>query len=344
MPLCYSEGIIAEHLHTRSNASLFDVSHMVQFRVEGEQAASGLEQLSPANLCDLPVRQQTYTFLTNESGGVVDDVMISRRTQCDFVLVANATRRKQVVAHMERYAPSSLVWHMVDTQALLSLQGPASASVMRTYIPELDRVGFMHGTLARIGGFDCYVTRCGYSGEDGFEISVDTGEAASVAQLLLSHPSVLPAGLGARDSLRLEAGLCLYGHELDEQTTPVEAGLQWAIAPARRVNGARAGGFPGADILHQQCASPPPRSRMGCLVEGRALARNGTLLYTEDGLCVAKVSSGGFSPSLQASVAMAYVDRALAAPGTMLMAEIRNKRYPLKIVTLPLVPHNYYRV
>lgn len=344
LPLCYKTGIIAEHLHARRNAVLFDVSHMVQVRIGGEDAALGLEQLTPSDILGLAIDSQVYTCLTNVSGGVVDDITISRRDTHVYHLVLNATRREQGLRHLRQYLPAATGVDVLEDNALLALQGPATAGVLNKWVADLDQLSFMHAKPARIGGFDCYISRCGYSGEDGFEISTPNKFAPLLARTLLEDPRVLPAGLGARDSLRLEAGLCLYGHELNEHTTPIEAGLQWVVAPVRRVNGARMGDFLGADIILKQCIKDCPTRRVGCLLSGRVPARSGATLYNEHKQRVGCISSGNFSPILKTPVAMAYVDKEFSLAGTMLQADIRNKMHPLQVASLPLVAHNYYRV
>ena len=344
IPLCYGTGIIAEHLHTRRRASLFDVSHMVQVRISGEGVATALERLTPCNVLELQKHSQVYGMLTNISGGVIDDMMVSRRDGPDYYLVLNASNRQRSVAHLRKYLPDSLSIDVLDDTSLLALQGPDAAKILRHWLPKLEQLPFMHGAPVRVADADCYAMRCGYSGEDGFEISAPSEVMLPVAHAILAHQEVKPAGLGARDSLRIEAGLCLCGNELDEHINPIEAGLHWVIAPARQVGGVREGGFLGAEVLLKQRPEDCPERRVGVRMLGPVPARRDNILYAENQDPVGKISSSAFSPVLDAPVAMAYVRKDWASPGTLLKTEIRGTSHELEIMPLPLVAHNYYRV
>lgn len=341
MPVQYTGGIIQEHLHTRQQASLFDVSHMGQIRVTGATVAACLEALMPVDLGVLPVNCQRYTLLTNETGGVRDDLMICRRGEQDFLLVVNAGCKAEDLAYLKSAISEDNQVELLAHQALLALQGPACVAVMAKLSPELLTLGFMQATDCDIAGVRCFVTRSGYTGEDGFEIFLPADGAETVARCLLDFDQVAPAGLGARDSLRLEAGLCLYGHELDEQISPVEAGLGWAIARSRRLEGEKAGGFPGAEQILQQMQGAVNRQRIGLRSPERAPIRAGTELETVQGAAAGLVTSGGYSAMAEAAIAMAYVSPEFAQPGTTLNALVRGKRRPMEVVELPFVAHNY---
>ncbi len=338
LPIQYAQGIIHEHRHTRTQASLFDVSHMVQLRLAGDAAARALETLVSGNIIGLPVNRQRYTLLTNSTGGIIDDLMVTNQGDA-LLLVVNAARGDEDLAHLRDGLPAECTVERLD-RALLALQGPAAAEVMERYLPAAS-LKFLHTTTIVIQDSSCFVSRSGYTGEDGFEIAVANESATSVARALLAHPAVKPAGLGARDSLRLEAGLCLYGNDLDVGTSIVAAGLQWTIAPVRRAGGERAGGFPGADVLNEQLEQGVARRRVGLRVDGKAVARQGAKLLWDDKEC-GIVTSGGFSPSLGAPIAMAYVDSA-AQTGTQLTALVRNKKVPVTVTALPFLPPNYFR-
>ncbi|MGH8676095.1 MAG: glycine cleavage system aminomethyltransferase GcvT, partial [Burkholderiales bacterium] len=287
MPVQYPAGILAEHRHTRAHASLFDVSHMGQARLRGIAAAAALESLVPVDVVGLPVGRQRYGFFTNDAGGILDDLMVTNAGD-HLYLVVNAASKARDFELLKNLDPEILA-----DRALLALQGPAAAPVMARLAPGLGSMPFMSVVAARIANFECQVSRSGYTGEDGFEISVAVGEAEALARLLLAQEGVAPAGLGARDSLRLEAGLCLYGHDLDEKTTPVEAGLAWAIQKVRRRGGARAGGFPGAEVILDQIEHCSERARVGILPEGRAPIREGEHLQDSTGRAVGRLTSGG---------------------------------------------------
>jgi len=342
MPVQYPAGILREHLHTRDSAGLFDVSHMGQAVLRGAGVAAALERLVPADLEGLGVDRQVYSLFTNDSGGILDDLIITRWSDDTLFLVVNAACKQQDFARLRTQLPE-VVTEELDSHALLALQGPAAAAVMTGLVPALGQLVFMSGMHCRIDDVPCFVTRSGYTGEDGFEISVPDAHAEALARRLLASPGVMPVGLGARDSLRLEAGLCLYGHDMNEQTSPVEAGLQWAIARCRRPGGARAGGYPGATPIEQQLQSGPARRRVGLLGEGKAPVREGTVLSDGDGNPVGEVCSGGFGPTLGGPVLMAYVDVARTAPDTLLQALVRDKPRPVRVAKMPFVPQRYHR-
>ena len=337
MPVQYPAGILAEHRHTRARASLFDVSHMGQGRLHGAGVADALEALVPVDLRSLAIGRQRYAFFTNDAGGILDDLMV---TNCgDFLyVVVNASRKAEDFALLK-----NLGLEILADRALLALQGPKAGDVMGRLAPRLASLPFMSSAAAKIGDFDCQVSRSGYTGEDGFEISLAASDAEPLARALLAQEGVAPAGLGARDSLRLEAGLCLYGHDIDETTTPVEAGLSRAIQKARRQGGAREGGFPGAGVILEQLERGAPRRRIGILPEGRAPIREGEVLNDSTGRRVGRLTSGGFGATLDAPLAMGYVETASSATGTPLSATVRGKPRACKVSALPFVPHRYYR-
>jgi aminomethyltransferase len=332
MPVQYPSGIMAEHLHTRAKAGLFDVSHMGQVRLAAKEAA-GLERLVPGDITGLGAMRQRYTLLLDESGFILDDLMVTNAGDHLFVVV-NASRKEADLAHLRRTLDAELL----ADRALLALQGPAAAAVMGRLAPELLELRFMTAGQCRLAGAPCFVTRSGYTGEDGFEISVPAAAAEKVATLLLEQPEVMPIGLGARDSLRLEAGLCLWGHDIDETTTPIEAGLGWAIGKRRREEAS----FPGAARILDELRNGPARRRVGIQPEGRAPAREGTPIAS-GGESVGKVTSGGYGPTVGAPIAMGYVAAPKAAAGTALELAVRGTPRPARVAPLPFVPHRYYR-
>jgi aminomethyltransferase len=342
MPVSYPAGIVAEHRQCRAAAALFDVSHMGQVRLVGADAAAALETLVPVDVVGLGVGKQRYALFTNDAGGILDDLMVTRRADHLF-LVVNAGCKAADIAHLRATIASRCRIEPMADHALLALQGPAAAAVMRRLAPALAQLSFMTGADARIAGIDCFATRSGYSGEDGFEISVAGGDADALARALLAEPEVEPAGLGARDTLRLEAGLCLYGHEIDTTTTPIEAGLTWAIQKVRRPGGDRAGGYPGAATIERQLAHGTDRKRVGLVGDERAPVREGAAIVDDVGIAIGRVTSGTIGPSVGKPIALAYVPTALAAPGTKLDAEVRGKRQPMRVVPLPFAPHRYFR-
>jgi aminomethyltransferase len=338
MPVQYPSGILQEHLHTRAQAGLFDVSHMGQVLLAGADAARALEALVPGDLLALAPWHMRYTLLLNEEGGILDDLMVTRPEDGLF-LVLNAARKDADLAHLQgRIAGAIAVGPLADN-ALLALQGPAAATVLSRFAPAVARLAFMTGMATTLDGRECLITRSGYTGEDGFEISLSASDAAAVAEMLLAQPEVRPIGLGARDSLRLEAGLCLYGHDIDETTTPIEAGLAWTIGRRRRVEG----GFSGAAIVLRQLAEGAPRRRIGIRPDGRAPAREDTPVISPAGETIGRVTSGGFGPSVGGPIAMGYVDRLHAAEGTALALLVRGLARPAQTVRLPFFPHRYHR-
>ncbi len=342
MPVQYPGGIIKEHQHTRSHAGLFDVSHMGQVRLTGEAAAAALESLVPADVVGLAEGRQRYALFTDDGGGILDDLMISNAGDHLF-LVVNGACKAQDLSHLETHLKGRCSVEELADRALLALQGPEAAAVLTRLAPAVTELTFMCAAGVEIAGADCFVTRSGYTGEDGFEISVPAEAAEGLARALLAHEEVAPIGLGARDSLRLEAGLCLYGHDIDRETTPVEAGLTWSLGRARRPGGARPGGFPGAETIFRQLEEGPPRRRVGLRPEGRAPVREGSALRDLDGRPVGRVTSGGFGATLGGPVAMGYVESALAEAGTTLRGQVRDHQLPLEVVKLPFVPQRYYR-
>jgi aminomethyltransferase len=337
MPVQYPRGILAEHLHTRTEAGLFDVSHMGQLRLRGRTAAAALERLCPGDILALAAMHQRYTLLTDDRGGILDDLMVTNAGDHLFVVV-NAGRKEADIAHLRRHLDREVAIEMLDDRALLALQGPAAAAVMARLAPELTRLVFMTAAASMIAGIECFATRSGYTGEDGFEISVASRDAEALARRLLAEPEVAPVGLGARDSLRLEAGLCLYGHDIDETTSVVEADLAWAIGKRRRLEG----GFPGAAVLQRQLVEGVTRKRVGIRPEGRAPAREGTVIV-QGAQPVGTITSGGFGPSIDGPVAMGYVAASCAAPGTEVSLIVRGTPRPARIVTLPFIAPNYHR-
>jgi aminomethyltransferase len=338
MPVQYPQGILAEHLHTRSQAGLFDVSHMGQIRLSGANPIGTLEALVPGDLRALAPMRMRYTLFLNEEGGILDDLMVTRREDGLF-LVVNAARKEADLAHLrDCLSPTAAIEPLAD-RALLALQGPAAAAVLSRLIDGVAGLSFLTAAEVTVDGRPWLVTRSGYTGEDGFEISLPASEAEGLARRLIAQPEVLPIGLGARDSLRLEAGLCLYGHDIDEGTTPVEADLTWTIGKRRRAEG----GFPGAVTILRQLAEGAPRKRVGIRPEGRAPAREDTEIVDTAGNRIGRVTSGGFGPSVGGPVAMGYVDRAHAAEGTALELLVRGAPRPARVAHLPFVPTHYYR-
>lgn len=348
MPVQYPTGILKEHLHTRAAAGLFDVSHMGQLRLHPrsgrlEEAALALETLIPMDVAGLAPGRQRYGFFTDAGGGILDDLMFANRSDHLF-LVVNAACKAADIAHLEAGLGDAARVEPLPDRALLALQGPEAAAVLARLAPEVAGLRFMDVADVTLAGTPALVSRSGYTGEDGFEISVADTAAPALAERLLAEPEVLPIGLGARDSLRLEAGLCLYGHDIDTMTNPVEAALEWAIQPARRQGGARAGGFPGAPAILGAIEAGATRRRVGLLPEGRAPMREGTeLLAAEGGAVIGRITSGGFGPSLNAPVAMGYVPAALAAPGTRIFARLRGRELPVQVAKLPFIRPGYRR-
>jgi len=338
MPVQYPAGIIAEHLHCRSAAALFDVSHMGQAELAGDGAAAALEALTPADIRGLKPGRQRYGLLTTMLGGVFDDFMVANLGS-RLHLVVNASRKEQDFALMEAALPAGLRLRRLPDRALVALQGPKAAEAIAPLAPDLAALSFMGVTETVVAGVPAVVSRSGYTGEDGFEISVPAEQAEAFARALLAQPGVQPAGLGARDSLRLEAGLCLYGNDIDETTSPVEAALTWTIGKRRRM----AWDFPGAERVREELANGPKRLRVGLRPEGRQPARAHTEIQAADGRPVGEVTSGGFGPSLGGPMAMGYVTRAEAEDGTALSLMVRGKALPARVAPLPFIPHRYAR-
>jgi len=342
MPVSYPQGILAEHRQCRESAVLFDVSHMGQLRLTGDDAAAALETLVPVDIVGLDPGKQRYALFTNDAGGILDDLMVTRREDHLF-LVVNAACKDADTAHLRARLSTRCLIEPLPERALLALQGPKAAAVMQRLAPELAKLTFMTGGEATIHGIACFATRSGYTGEDGFEISVAAAEAEALARALLAEPEVQAAGLGARDTLRLEAGLCLYGHDIDTTTTPVQAGLTWAIQKVRRPGGERAGGYPGADVIAAQLANGAAMKRVGLVGLERVPVREGAHIVDDTGAAVGRVTSGTVGPSVGQPIAMAYVPSALAVAGTVVHADVRGKRQPMRISPLPFAPHRYFR-
>lgn len=342
MPVQYPLGVKKEHLHTREKAGLFDVSHMGQVRIHGETAASELEKLVPVDIVDLKAGCQRYALFTNEAGGVLDDLMVTNAGEFLY-LVVNAACKEQDVAHLQQHLDESCELEVLNDYALLALQGPSANQVMANLAPDSQEMVFMTAKSLTIAGIECFVTRSGYTGEDGFEISVKNEQAEELAKALLANDDVEWIGLGARDSLRLEVGLCLYGHELDTETTPIESSLLWAISKVRRPDEERAGDYPGAELIGQQIKQGVTRKRVGIQVQGKMPIRDGIELFNANEEKVGHITSGGFGPSAGTPVAMGFVEIDYAQLDTELVALVRNKQVPVKVVKLPFVPQNYYR-
>lgn len=342
MPVQYSTGIIKEHLHTRAAAGLFDVSHMGQLVIEGPASAAFLERLVPADLLDLGIDRQTYTLFTNESGGVCDDLIVTRWDQERFFLVVNAACKDADIAHLREQLEGQELTVLED-QALLALQGPAAREVMARLAPAAAQLVFMQGCRAEIDGAPAYITCSGYTGEDGFELSIPAAAAESVARKILQFEAVQPVGLGARDSLRLEAGLCLYGHELSEDIDPIQAGLAWSISRARRPDGERPGGFPGAEPIFRRMEEGPPVRRVGLVVDSRRPVREGQKVLDSEGREAGTICSAAYGCSVGGPIAMAYVASQYAASGTTLVVEVRGGLLPVNVTKMPFVPQRYFR-
>jgi aminomethyltransferase len=348
MPVQYPLGVMKEHLHTRTAAGLFDVSHMGQVRLSPlpggtlADVARGLETLVPIDVLDLPVNKQRYAVFTNEQGGILDDLMISNMGDTLFVVV-NAACKQQDIAHMQKHLGAYCKVEELADRALLAIQGPAAATVMSRLAPETAAMIFMDSKAITLAGLACFISRSGYTGEDGFEISVPANQAEQLARLLLAQSEVAAIGLGARDSLRLEAGLCLYGHDMDTTITPVEASLAWALTKVRRADGARAGGYPGAAIIQQQFASGVSKKRVGLQITEKAPVREGAEIVDAAGTVIGKVTSGGFGPSVNSPVAMGYVTTQHATVGTKLHAMVRGKPVAMEVAKTPFFPQRYHR-
>ncbi|MSP05275.1 MAG: glycine cleavage system aminomethyltransferase GcvT [Acetobacteraceae bacterium] len=332
-------GVLAEHLHCRASAGMFDVSHMGQASLHGAEAAAALERLVPGDILGLRQGRQRYTLLTSPAGGIIDDLMVAKLAEDRLFLVVNAARKDVDFAHLRTHLPASVTLEEHPDRALIALQGPLAASVMAKLCPPAAALPFLGVTIAPIGGIPAMLSRSGYTGEDGFEISVSAPDAEPLARLLLEQPEIIPIGLGARDSLRLEAGLCLYGHDIDETTTPIEAGLTWVIGKRRKMEWS----FPGAMAMRDQLDNGAPRLRVGIRPDGRAPAREGTTIHAPDGTEAGRITSGGFAPSVGAPIAMGYVRRDLVADGSTVQLMVRGKPVPAHIAPMPFHPHRYVR-
>ena len=343
MPVQYPTGILTEHNWTRDNAGLFDVSHMGQCMITGpdfEAVAKAMERLVPADILGLAPHQQRYSQFLSEDGGTLDDLMITRHAEDGMLyVVVNAGRKDHDYAWIERHLPRGVSLRTLGGLSLMALQGPKAEDVIARHAPQLRALKFMHYADAELSGIRAQVSRSGYTGEDGFEISVSNGDAARLWNLLLADPLVKPVGLGARDSLRLEGGLCLYGHELDETISPVEADLVWSIQKRRRAEG----GFIGAGRVQKELAEGVARKRVGIQPEGRAPARDGTVITDLFGRQIGAITSGGFGPTVGGPIAMGYVETASSAPGTKIQLIVRDKPMPAEIVKLPFVPNRFKR-
>ena len=339
MPVQYPSGILKEHAAVREKVGLFDVSHMGQAILTGPNAPAALETLVPGDIAGLKPGRQRYTLLTNEAGGIIDDLMVARMDADRLFLVVNASRKDIDFRHLTVNLPDGTVLTEWPDRALLALQGPEAAAVMARLSPAAAALPFMGFAAVSFGGIDGLVSRSGYTGEDGFEISVPAAAAVALADMLIAHGDVVPIGLGARDSLRLEAGLCLYGNDIDELTTPAEAGLTWTIGKRRKMNW----DFPGGLVVRDQLDNGVPRRRVGIRPDGRAPARAQTAIVADDGTEAGIITSGGFGPSVNGPVAMGYVRSGLAADGTRLNLIVRGKAVPATVVPLPFVPHRFLR-
>lgn len=348
MPVQYKLGVMKEHLHCRAAAGFFDVSHMGQVILRGddpEGVALALETLVPVAVAGLGEGRQRYGLFTNEDGGIEDDLMIANRGDHLFLVVNAACKEADVARLRAGLEPAGVTVDYIEDRALFALQGPAAEQVLAALNPAVAGMRFMDVATVELAGSECWVSRSGYTGEDGYEISVPEASAVALAEALLAHEAVEPIGLGARDSLRLEAGLCLYGHDLDPSTTPVAGGLLWAIQKVRRADGARAGGFPGAEKILAEIATGAPSVRVGLKPEGRAPMREGVELFETEtgGDAVGRITSGGFGPTVGGPVAMGYVPAQAAAPGSRLYGEVRGKRLPVDVIALPFVKQSYKR-
>jgi aminomethyltransferase len=346
MPVQYAAGIMAEHTHTREQAGLFDVSHMGQAFLVGpdhEAAARALERLVPADILDLAPGRQRYTQLLNAEGGILDDLMVTRSPDANeagaLMLIVNASRKQADYAHIEAQLAGDVKLLRADHRALVALQGPRATAVLSRHVREAPTMGFMTASSTRFDGIECHISRSGYTGEDGFEISARASRITAIVERLLDDPQVKLAGLGARDSLRLEAGLCLYGHDIDETTSPIEARLGWSIGKRRREEG----GFPGAARVLEEAMNGATRVRVGIKPEGRQPAREGAEIRSAEGAPIGKITSGGYGPTVGGPIAMGYVERSFAEPGTAVTLRVREKELPGRVVPLPFVPHRYYR-
>lgn len=335
LPVQYGKGTLHEHLHCRNHAGFFDISHMGQCLILGNDAVAGLEKLIPSNISGLKVGEQKYTILTNNNGGIMDDIVITR-IESGLMIIVNAACKDKDFKYLYSHLSGLCCFNELNGQALFALQGPAAASVMKKFSEQAAKLSFMHACGTYINDIKCNVSRSGYTGEDGFEVLVDNYYAEQLARLLLAEDGVEPIGLAARDTLRLEAGLCLYGHEISESITPVEAGLQWLFKRSHNQ-------FPGADIILAQLQQGPEKIRAGLLVNSKMPVRQGSVIYNSEDVAVGYVTSGSFSPSLGQPIAMALLDRNFANVGNTLYAKVRDHHIPVTVTPLPFVPHRYHR-
>ncbi|WP_372738563.1 glycine cleavage system aminomethyltransferase GcvT [Neptunomonas sp.] len=343
MPVQYPLGVKKEHIHTRTQAGLFDVSHMGQVKLTGANAAAALETLVPVDIIDLPVGKQRYALFTNADGGIMDDLMVANYGDWIYVVV-NAACKEQDIAHMRANLGEGVEIEVLEDRQLIAIQGPTAAAALARIQPEVASMVFMDSREMSIDGVNCIISRSGYTGEDGYEISIPTADTERLVRLFLDQPEIEAIGLGARDSLRLESGLCLYGHDLDNTTTPLEGSLIWAISACRRAGGERAGGFPGADkILDQISNKNWTRKRVGLLGEGRAPIREGAELFDAQDNKIGIVTSGTYGPTIEAPVAMGYVATAFSALGTQVYAEVRGKKLPMTVARMPFIEQRYFR-
>lgn len=347
MPVQYGAGLIAEHKQCRGSAALFDVSHMGQIRLVGPDSARALEKLVPVDMIGLAEGRQRYAFFTNPSGGILDDLMTVRPAPDaglgDLFLVVNAACKHEDLLHLSTHLGHLCQVQQLPDRGLLALQGPKAVLALARLNPAVSSMKFMDGRSLDLVGVPCFVTRSGYTGEDGFEISLPADGAEHVAQQLLEQPEVKPAGLGARDTLRLEAGLCLYGHDIDTTTSPVEAGLTWAMQKVRRPGGARAGGYPGAAAIEKQLGGSPPSKRVGLIGLERVPVREGASLFDAHGHKLGHVTSGTLAPTVNQPIAMAYLPIDHAQGHHEVYAEVRGKRVPMRVSPMPFTPHRYQR-
>lgn len=341
MPIQYEKGIIHEHLHTRSQCAIFDVSHMGQLYLRGENVAEKLEKILPVNVIGLAPGRQRYAFFTLENGGLLDDLMLATVDEKTMYMVVNASRKDVDLPHMQKHLDGVEIEEVDD--ALIALQGPKAVDVLNAIIPGVADMKFMDNRVFDYNGASLRISRSGYTGEDGYEIGIPKSEAETFVKRLLENEAVEMAGLGARDSLRTESGLCLYGNDITEGITPIEADLAWAIQKIRKSGGEREGGFIGADVILKQIADKPARKRVGIAVEGKVPVRHGVEILDENGNVVGEVTSGCFGASADAPVGMGYVNLDLAETGTKLKAQVRKKLIDITVADLPFVPHNFYR-
>ena len=350
MPVQYPMGLMAEHAHTRAAAGLFDVSHMGQLISRGKDAAAAFESLMPVDVMDLAVGKQRYGLLTTDEGTIIDDLMFVNKGDYEIFVIVNGACKAGDIVHMQTKIGQRCEIITLPTQGLLALQGPLAVNALQRVVPGVEKLVFMTGSAFTWNSVSLFITRSGYTGEDGFEISVPQAHTDALARALLAQPEVKPIGLGARNSLRLEAGLCLYGQDIDTTTNPLEAGLAWAIQKVRRGGGARAGGFPGASKIVAACADSagvvaqkPARKRVGLIAQERVPVREGAELCTPDGNPIGKVTSGLLGPTINVPIAMGYVPAELSANGTLLHAMVRGKAVPMIVSSMPFVPNRYYR-